>query len=459
MLIGFSVSNYMSFNETQSISFNASKIIRHKSHLIEKNNKKILKSGLIFGANASGKSNLIKAIDFSKKIILNGSDSANTTKSYFRIKDENYKIPGIFEYRIIVKEKEFSYGFALSYETKEILGEWLVEIDASGKEVYYFNRETDDVGNVNTTTEMVLADTNEKTMFDFYLLGFGKNISEAYRKKTILSDIALRTGNGDGFFGLIKDIYTWFNELTIIFPTTFFTGINEWAASSSRKDSMEKVINYFDTGIEAIESTNEELDFDKIINNSAIQNTHHLKAFLSNQTKNKPFLYNFNNQIYVLRQDDLGNITYNKLLLNHGNNDDLFEFSDESDGTKRLFELIPIYFMRKHCPTIIIDEIDRSLHTILTRKFFELFFTLLEDTDSQIIATSHDSNLLDLDLFRQDEIWFVERQNDHSSKLYSLNKFKERYDKKIEKEYLLGRYGAIPLFENVVDFFEDLTNE
>ena len=146
------------------------------------------------------------------------------------------------------------------------------------------------------------------------------------------------------------------------------------------------------------------------------------------------------------------------MLLDHGNKNDLFEYSDESDGTQRLFDLIPIYLAQKQNRVIMIDEIDRSLHTNLTRKFLEMFFAVAKDNESQLIATTHDSNLLDLDLLRQDEIWFVERKPDHSSYIYSLNKFKERFDKKIEKDYLIGRYGAIPVFENS-DCFEDVIDD
>lgn len=173
----------------------------------------------------------------------------------------------------------------------------------------------------------------------------------------------------------------------------------------------------------------------------------------------KEILMDFNN---VIKNNDLGkefynwlinpldkvNIVYNKLLLNHGNSDDMFDYTDESDGTKRLFDLIPIFYENGRGSLILIDEIDRSLHTNLTRKFLELFFKIVEDRECQLIATTHDSNLLDLELLRQDEIWFVERQPDHSSKVFSLNKFKERFDKKIDKEYLLGRYGAIPVFDD-----------
>ena len=113
--------------------------------------------------------------------------------------------------------------------------------------------------------------------------------------------------------------------------------------------------------------------------------------------------------------------------------------------------MIPLFYEHNGNRVIFIDEIDRSLHTNLTRKFLELFYKLTEDDTSQIIATTHDSNLLDLDLVRQDEIWFVKRGGDHSSYLYSLNRYKERYDKKkIDKEYLLGRYDAIPVFDDEV---------
>ena len=134
-------------------------------------------------------------------------------------------------------------------------------------------------------------------------------------------------------------------------------------------------------------------------------------------------------------------------MLNHGNQNDPFEYADESDGTKRLFDLIPLLYSNDESHVIVIDEIDRSLHTNLTRKFIELFYQYTKDNNSQLIATTHDSNLMDLDFVRQDEIWFVERQEDHSSCIYSLNKFKQRFDKVLRNDYLIGRYGAIPMFK------------
>ena len=131
-------------------------------------------------------------------------------------------------------------------------------------------------------------------------------------------------------------------------------------------------------------------------------------------------------------------------MSNHGNSNALFDLSEESDGTKRLFDLIPIFKLAKNDCVILVDELDRSFHTKLTIDFINKFFEKTSKIPSQLIITLHDINVMNLDLLRQDEIWFTQREINHSSSLFSLNKFKERFDKDVAKEYLLGRYGAIP---------------
>lgn len=447
MLIGFSVSNYKSFKEIQKISFIASKITRHKSHITIKNNKRILKSGLIFGANAGGKSNLVNAICFSREIIINGLDKVNLNKSYFRIENNMYKEPGVFEYRIMVDDKEYSYGLVISYFDKIILSEWLIEISPNGEETYIFNRDIDD--NIShAESEIDFLNTEERYKMNFYLEGFSEHISDAYKKKTILNDIALRTTDKKGIFAEIRKVYEWFASVIILFPESKYNGLNEVAADDVKKKFFSTLMNYFDTGIESVEGESQQMDFDKILDNVPTNEAEKIKIDISNAANEHPIMFKAGEQVFILHRDENGNIVYNKLLLNHGNSDDMFEYTDESDGTKRLFDLIPVFYENKKGSLILIDEIDRSLHTNLTRKFLELFFGIVEDKECQLIATTHDSNLLDLDLLRQDEIWFVERQADHSSKVFSLNKFKERFDKKIDKEYLLGRYGAIPIFDD-----------
>lgn len=199
-----------------------------------------------------------------------------------------------------------------------------------------------------------------------------------------------------------------------------------------------------------MESKLEQMEFDRIFESIPREVAEKLKARITNDIGDAPVMFNINNQIYSLNKDEEGDIITTKMMQNHGNIQELFEYLDESDGTQRLFDLIPLFYEHNGNRVIFIDEIDRSLHTNLTRKFLELFYKLTEGDTCQIIATTHDSNLLDLDLIRQDEIWFVKRKGDHSSNLYSLNRYKECYDKKIDKEYLLGRYDAIPIFDDGV---------
>ena len=447
MFIGFSVSNFLSFKTTQTMSMIASKVARHKQHILMGNGKKVLKTGLIYGANAGGKSNFIKAIDFSRDIILEGLEQVDLNEKYFRIDTSNYKVPGVFEYRLMTQSgKEYSYGIAISYAEKEIISEWLIRIEKNGSETFVFNRDINEDGENITESEIKYENREEAIRWQVYLEDFGKNISDSLKKKTILSDIAERSGKQVGIFKEILDVYNWFQSIIILFPTSQYSGLNQMIEKENVRQFFSKMMQYFDTGIMSVESKQGSMDFDKIFEGIPAEYAEKLKIKISNDITNESVLCKVNNQIYSLKKDDDGNIITTKMMQNHGNGQDLFEYADESDGTKRLFDLIPLFYEHNGNRVIFIDEIDRSLHTNLTRRFLELFYKLTERDNSQLIATTHDSNLLDLDLIRQDEIWFVERVKDQSSRMYSLNRYKERYDKRVDKEYLLGRYEAVPVF-------------
>jgi AAA15 family ATPase/GTPase len=446
MLRGFSVSNFKSFKDTQTISLAASKIVRHKDHIVSVGNRKVLKSGIIFGANAGGKSNLIHAIKFSRDIVLNGIDSVNLNKKHFRISSDSFNEPGVFEYDIIANGKEYSYGIAVSYVKREIISEWLVRIDKSGKEFTIFNRNVDDNGISSVETDVENNDKPTSMRLHIYFDDFGSEIAPSLRKKSLLSDIASRSSNKRGILSELIHVYDWFINMTIIFPESKYNLINELASDDDKKEFFQNILSFFDTGIEAISRQQRSMDFDKVLAELPQDQADQIKIELSKRAEESPLTFRIGDQAVILRKDNDGNIIYNKLVLNHGNEDDPFEYADESEGTQRLFDLLPLLYKNNEARVIIIDEIDRSLHTNVSKKFLELFFELSRGIESQLIATTHDSNLMDLDLLRQDEIWFVERENDHSSKLYSLNKFKARFDKIVKNDYLVGRYGAIPLF-------------
>ena len=445
MIRGFSVSNFRSFNDSQSISWVPSKIVRHKSHVYDSPRGKILKGSLIFGANAGGKSNLVQAIAFAKSIILNGTESVNSDKCYFRVNSDNLNRPGVFQFDIIVDDEEYLYGFAISYTTKNIISEWLAKKTLDGKEVDIFNREVDDNGISHVSTDLVIDSEEERKRLEIYFEDFGENITQALKKKTLLNDIAQRYSSEVGVFKDISNVFNWFINLLIIFPSSKYNGIIEDTENDELRRLLSFMLKYFDTGIENV--THSDVDFDTVMGSLPGGNFEEIKKQISNDLiDNKAEMLSINDQLYKLIKNEKGETIAREVLSDHGNSDDQFEYGDESDGTQRLFDLIPLFYKTSQNKVVIIDEIDRSLHTNAVRRFIELFFSRTAGTDRQIIATTHDSNLLDLDLMRQDEIWFVERDQDHSSRVYSLNKFKERFDKKINKEYLLGRYGAIPVF-------------
>ena len=457
MFIGFSVSNFLSFKNPQTMSMMASKVARHKEHILSGNGKRVLKTGLIYGANAGGKSNFIKAIDFSRDIILGGLEEVDLNRKYFRISKDGYKQPGVFEYRLITQSgKEYSYGIAISYATKEILSEWLVRIEKSGVETYIFNRDTDENGVNFTLSEIKPKSEAERIKWEIFLDVFGQNISPSMKKKSVLSDVAERSNENRGVLREIRYVYEWFQSIIILFPTSQYSGLNQLVEKEDVRKFFSHILKYFDTGIESVESKQGEMEFDRIFEGIPKEHAEKLKTRISNDIEDDSVIFKVNNQVYSLKKDEEGNIITTKMMQNHGNAQELFEYADESDGTQRLFDLIPLFLEHQGNRVIFVDEIDRSLHTNLTRKFLQLFYTLTEDADCQIIATTHDSNLLDLDLVRQDEIWFIKRLEDHSSQIYSLNRYKERYDKKIDKEYLLGRYDAVPVFDE--EILEDIND-
>ena len=136
---------------------------------------------------------------------------------------------------------------------------------------------------------------------------------------------------------------------------------------------------------------------------------------------------------------------------------DALSFAMESLGTRVLFKFAPILFdVLRNGKVLIIDEIDRSLHPLLVKYIVSLFVSETNRSNAQLICNTHDTNLLDLDLLRRDEIWFVERDPDSGvSEIYPLTDFSPRQNENIEKGYLLGRYGAIPFIRNGGNLWDD----
>lgn len=440
MLVRFAVENFLSFKELTEFNMTAGKITRHRNHIAHCNDKRILKGAYIFGANAGGKTNLIRAISFAERIITEGLDNTNCDKKYFRIESEYRNKPSTFQFDIYSGGHFYSYGFAISMINRIVEEEWLYQIDDQDKCI--FLRTKSDDGSYAFFTDLRFATEKQADRFGFY----AEDICNVKMEKALfLSDIVQRSPDTESEYQPFRDVMAWFDRLIVIFPESQYGGIIQLLENDNERIRLENLLNYFDTGIcQVVKNTQE---FDKAFTMFPEKMLESLKNNLAKELKDdveSAHIIGNNSRIEVTYDD--GGLVASKVLANHGNDDELFEYSEESDGTQRLFDLIPVFQNVLNNSVILIDELDRSLHTKAVLEFINYFYMIASNSASQLIVTTHDSNIMDLDYVRQDEIWFIERQADHSSKLYSLNQFRERFDKKVEKEYLLGRYGAIPIF-------------
>jgi AAA15 family ATPase/GTPase len=438
MLIRYNIENFSSINKEIEFSLIANKERRKSFHLIKYPGINILKIAVLYGANASGKSNLVKSIAFAQKIILHGVKSIDTINKHFRLSKSNINKPTKFEFEIKVDDKFYSYGFGIILNKKIIVEEWLHEI-GKNKEIRVFERYLNNTGEHIVDIGKKLP-KNDKNRFKVYKQDFLFSdellfLSEICRKN--LKDIKIV----EDFY----NVYNWFkNTLTILFPDSKYKGINFIGDNTKMSKTFSNFLDVFRTGIDGIITKKIDLDKFEIPEEIKIELTHELK-------NNEIRIFEINGIRYSLLKDKNDNFKVKKIGLEHKTlqgKQVVFDIEDESDGTQRLFDFIPALFSLANSNKVfIIDELDRSLHSKLVKGILELFLRISKNRESQMIVTTHESLLLDLDFLRRDEIWFIENEG-KESKIYSLDEFKVRNDKKIQKDYLLGRYGGIPIFKD-----------
>lgn len=439
MLIRFAVENYNSFKGQQVFSMVAGKQTRHASHCFTVKGKRLLKSSFFFGANASGKSNFVRALDFMRRVTLMGVGAMRYNDRFFRIDPVCKEKPGVFQIDFIAEQTIFSYGFAINYLTHEFCAEWLYRLDSSEKETCVFEREQ----GKQIITGLRL-NKNSELRFNIYC-------EDLKPDELLLNEVGNKKIDEDSDLHDFIVAYEWFKNLIVVYPGSHARNKNDFFLNPAfNTDSMVDMLRAFDTGIEEITKGKQlaEKAFDflpeevkkDVLNN--IEQT--MRSKLQDGTRCKIEIGDYQFEISI----EDGEIIAEKIMLDHGNPTELFELSDESDGTKRLFDLIPLYEFGKKEKIIIVDELDRSFHSKLTEEYIKRFFEITKEKSCQLICTTHDLNLMDLRILRQDEIWFVEREIDHSTRIYSLSDYKQRFDKNILNDYLIGRYGAIPCFQD-----------
>lgn len=444
MLVRFVFENFMSFRDQQVFSMAAGKYTKHADHVIHTKGKRLLKGSFLFGANAAGKSNLLKAVSFARDIVIEGIKATTLTNRHFRIESVYAEKPGVFQFDIYINGHFYSYGFAISYDRAKIEEEWLYLCDQGESAIFERSIEK---GHLSVKSSYRFADPKYKHMFEVY----AENVAD---DQLLLSEISERKLIEYEGFQAFKDVREWFDRLTIVFPESIFTNKGRFISEADSSVNTAKLMGAFDTGVERIEvsqkNIDDVLDFlpEKVKQTLTKDVENHLNHVSSNGKTPNAVEASVQGRLFRFEKRD-NQIVASQLMMDHGNRNDPFEMADESDGTQRLFDLIPVYGIARQPRVVFVDELDRSFHTKLVIQYIEWYYKLTSGIESQLIATVHDANIMDLDLLRQDEIWFVQREPDHASTIYSLSMYKERFDKKISKDYLLGRYGAIPCIDQI----------
>jgi AAA15 family ATPase/GTPase len=447
MLLRFSVGNFLSFKEAVEFKMAAGKAQKLSNHVAElSDGKRVLKGGFVFGANASGKSNLVQAIEFARTVILYGANIVECSQRHFRIDSAYKEKPGFFQFDIYVDGHYYSYGFAISYKSAEIEEEWLYCIDDG--ESLIFERSRDKEGQMkisyNIQFKGKFKGKKERMRFELYAEDIDK---DEMKKKTFLLDMVMRSSHDLEAYQAFRSAVKWFRKLCVIHPDSRYLNHEALIEDDSQRLILGRLLKYFDTGIETIAKNKKDLE--EVFISMPDERKAAIKEDLVKKSEKGEgrAVINFKGARYELMMED-GEIKVSEVVYDHGNPEDLFEYGDESDGTRRLFDFLPLYCFALSDCVFLIDEIDRSLHTKAVREFISLF--LSKEDRSQLIATTHDTNIFDLDFLRQDEIWLVERDRDHSSKIRPLSFYKPIADKEdAGRDYLVGRYGAVPVFDNL----------
>ncbi|MCV6637141.1 ATP-binding protein [Candidatus Albibeggiatoa sp. nov. NOAA] len=440
MLIRFTVENFLSFKERIDFNMIASPEDRFPHHIVKNEDDAedigLLRTSVIYGANASGKSNLVRSIAFAKKLIIDGVDkNKNIPVKLFKLDKACLTQPARFEFEFKYKNKQYAYGFIVNEAS--VLEEWLFEIGVN-KEIMVFERQEQTIDFNFDADLLTNISKDEKQRLDYEAQGTRRNL--LFLTNTIERDV-------DYF----QNIYEWFDDkLIIIFPRTKPTLLS-LLFPNEKDDISEKfceLLHLFDFDIEEVVTNDIELDESNIIPDTIKSEV--IDDFPHDKEKGMMFLPQFNTAIF--KKD--GVLLSKELFLYKKDNSQKnveFEIKEESDGTQRFIDLIPMLLQLMNQERVFfVDEIENSLHTLLIQKIFDYILNApnIREKPSQLITTTHEVLLLNTALFRKDEIWFAEKNKQGISHFFSLANT-EIDDLDLVKGYLKGRFGAIPLFQDL----------
>jgi|SRR5579872_580565 len=417
MLLEFRVRNFRSFKDECSLSLVASRDRSlEDSNTIETHILSLpraLRSAVIYGANASGKSNLIRALALMRVMVLQSAGLQPNllfNVQPFRLDPASAAAPTLFEVTLLLEGTRYQYGF--EFTPARIISEWLLVYQKSKPQKWFDRR----------------ADGEGRNVFEFgpHLLGAKRTWQDATRPNALFLSTAAQLNSES-----LTPLYKWFAEtLNILLdgeqlPPDFSTGMIRTAAGRARITSLLSRADIAITSISAQPT--------KSVKQSVTLNP--AKGTVDTRMEETEILLpRFKHTIGAVSAE--------------------FELADESQGTQKLFALAgPLLDILEKGKILVIDELERSLHPALVRQIIETFQNPEHNGHgAQLIFTTHDTAQLDSTLLRRDQIWFTEKRRNQSSELIPLTEFSPRKGEALEKGYLSGRYGGVPvLADQLVD--------
>ncbi|MCK5861946.1 MAG: ATP-binding protein [Candidatus Hydrogenedentes bacterium] len=427
MIVRFSIENWMSFRDPVTFSMVATRERQHGNRVpkVSKYQTRILPIAAIYGGNASGKTNFFKALSFVKELVIRGTgpDSLIPVNPY-QLDNESLENPSRFKLEMLIDEIIYEFSFAVT--RKAVTHEKLVQITSTSEKVLY-DRQGDKPNFDNSL--------DKEQFLHFAFKGTREN--QLFLTNSVSQKV-------DKF----RPVYDWFkNTLELIDPDSKFKAFENFLDEGHPLyNTMNKMLPQLDTGISHLGG--EEISFENIPLPESLKNN--LQEDVKEGMTIRLSGLSPNDRFIITRKN--GKLIAKKLVTFHSKSDGTeakFDIRQESDGSQRVIDLLPAFLEISAASSqkvYIIDEVDRSLHSLLTKQLIEVYLANCStESRAQLLITTHDVLLMDQGLFRRDEMWVAERNCEESSKLLPFSDYKDiRYDKDIRKSYLQGRLGGIP---------------
>ena len=399
MLVNFTFKNYRSFRDEATLSMEAANIGELNGSVLRVGDKELLPVAVMYGANSSGKSNVLKALRSMKEVILNSvklNPGDCLEADPFCLDVTSADEPTSFEIQFLLGDVRYRYGF--EYNSKEILNEWLFEKKKGEREFDLYLRSGDEF----------------KISKARFAEGIGKD-SATPSNRLFVSLVAQLNGQKS------MSILNWFRNIEYISGMD----VKGYAGKTlemifDRSEETESIMKFF--GQTHLGFSGLEVGINAATNKPTDSRTVHN-------------IFNENGEVVGTRS--------------------FLTEKMESEGTKKMIEIAgPLFETIRNGRILVVDELDAKLHPFLTRKIIGLFMDKsINIKGAQLLFATHDTNLLNIEFLRRDQIWFTEKNDMDSSELYSLVEFKDetgkkvRNDRNIEKDYINGRFGAIPVMK------------